>query len=68
MAAGGLSSDHVRNKLGLGFEFWGEQVVKNIAELLRVYRILADHEGAGKVIGERKARDFGPQGFCPECR
>jgi class 3 adenylate cyclase len=51
----GTAFDQVRNKLGLGYEFRGEQAVKNIAEPVRVYRVLMDPEMAGKVIGERKA-------------
>jgi adenylate cyclase len=38
----GTVYDHVRNKLALGFEFLGEQKVKNIAEPVRVYRIVME--------------------------
>jgi adenylate cyclase len=44
--------DQVKNKLNLGFENLGEHSVKNIAEPVRVYRLLMDAEAAGKVIGE----------------
>jgi adenylate cyclase len=46
--------DHVKNKLDLGYEYLGEQSVKNIAEPVRVYRILMEPEAAGKVIGEKR--------------
>jgi adenylate cyclase len=52
----GTAFDQVRNKLNLGYEFRGEQTVKNIAEPVRVYKVLTEPEAAGKVIGERKAR------------
>jgi class 3 adenylate cyclase len=51
----GTAFDQVRNKLSLGYEFRGEQTVKNIAEPVRVYKVLMEPELAGKVIGERKA-------------
>jgi class 3 adenylate cyclase len=51
----GTAFDQVRNKLSLGYEFRGEQAVKNIAEPVRVYRVLTEPEAVGKVIGERKA-------------
>ena len=51
----GTAFDQVRNKLNLGYEFRGEQAVKNIAEPVRVYKVLTDPQSAGKVIGERKA-------------
>jgi adenylate cyclase len=52
----GTAFDQVRNKLNLGYEFRGEQTVKNIAEPVRVYKVLTEPEAAGNVIGERKAR------------
>jgi adenylate cyclase len=42
--------DHVRNKVDLGFEHRGEYQVKNIAEPVVVYRVLADPESAGTVV------------------
>jgi adenylate cyclase len=50
----GIAFDQVRNKLNLGYEFRGEQTVKNIAEPVRVYKVLMGPEAAGKVIGEKK--------------
>jgi adenylate cyclase len=46
--------DHVKNKLKLGYEYLGEHTVKNIAEPVRVYRVLMEAEAAGKVIGEKR--------------
>ena len=45
--------DQLKNKLKLGYEYLGEHTVKNIAEPVRVYRVLMDPESAGKVIGEK---------------
>jgi len=42
--------DQVKNKLNLGYEYLGEHSVKNIAEPVRVYRVLTEPEAAGKVI------------------
>jgi adenylate cyclase len=50
----GTVYDHVKNKLPLGYEYRGEQPVKNIAEPIRVYKVLMEPEAAGKVIGEKK--------------
>ncbi len=47
--------DQVRNKLKLGYEYIGEHSVKNIAQPVRVYRVLTEPEAAGKVIGEKMA-------------
>ncbi len=46
--------DHVKNKLKLGYEYLGEHSVKNIAEPVRVYRVLMEPEAVGKVVGEKK--------------
>jgi adenylate cyclase len=50
----GTAFDQVRNKLELGYEYLGEQTVKNIAIPVRVYRVLMEPQAAGKVIGEKK--------------
>ena len=50
--------DQVRNKLELGYEYLGEQTVKNIALPVRVYKVLMEPELAGKVTGERKPRKW----------
>ena len=52
----GTAFDQVRNKLDLGYEYLGEQTVKNIALPVRVYKVLMEPEAAGKVIGEKKPR------------
>ena len=52
----GTAFDHVRNKLDLGYEYLGEQTVKNIALPVRVYKVLMEPEAVGKLIGERKAK------------
>jgi TolB-like protein/Tfp pilus assembly protein PilF len=46
----GTAYDQVEKKLGLGFEFRGEQRVKNIDKPVRVYRILTDPTAAGKTL------------------
>jgi len=51
----GTAYDHVENKLSLGYEYLGEQTVKNITKPVRAYRVLMEPEAAGKVIGEKKA-------------
>ena len=48
----GTAFDNVRNKLQFGFEFKGEHQVKNIAQPVRVYRVLTDPADSGKLIGE----------------
>jgi adenylate cyclase len=52
----GTAFDQVRNKLDLGYEYLGEQTVKNIPLPIRVYKVLMDPGAAGKVIGEKKAK------------
>jgi TolB-like protein/class 3 adenylate cyclase/Tfp pilus assembly protein PilF len=52
----GTAYDQVENKLSLGYEYLGEQTVKNIAKPVRIYRVLMEPEAAGKVIGEKKAK------------
>jgi len=52
----GTAYDQVENKLSLGYEYLGEQTVKNIAKPIRVYRVLMEPEAAGKVIGEKKVK------------
>jgi len=52
----GTAFDQVRNKVNLGYEYLGEQTVKNIALPVRAYRVLMEPESAGKLIGEKKAK------------
>jgi len=50
----GTVFDQVKNRLQLGFDFIGEQEVKNIAELVRAYRVVA--EGASVSVSDRPKR------------
>ncbi len=50
----GTVFEHAENKLPLGYEYLGEQSVKNISKPVRVYKVLMDPEAAGKVIGETR--------------
>jgi len=52
----GTAFDQVRNKVNLGYEYLGEQPVKNIALPVRVYKILLEPEAVGRIIGEKKAK------------
>src|SRR5512139_185921 len=52
----GTAYDQVENKLSLGYQYLGEQLVKNIAKPVRVYRVLMEPEAAGKVLGQKKAK------------
>jgi adenylate cyclase len=45
--------DHIRNKLGFGYEYLGDHSVKNIKHPVRVYKILTSEEDAGRLIGEK---------------
>jgi adenylate cyclase len=50
----GTAFDSVRNKLDYGYQYSGEKRVKNIANPVKLYKILMDPEAAGKVIGEKR--------------
>ena len=52
----GTAFDHVKNKLSVGYQYLGEQTVKNIPDPVRAYKVLIEPEAAGKVIGEKKAK------------
>ena len=52
----GTAFDQVRNKLDVGYEYVGEQTVKNIALPVRAYQVLMEPEAAGKVLGEKKPK------------
>ncbi len=45
--------DHVKDKLDLGFEYLGEQDVKNIKEPIRVYKVLLDTESPKPLVEEQ---------------
>jgi adenylate cyclase len=51
----GTVFDQIESKLPLGYEFLGEQSVKNISKPVRIYKALMDPEAVGKVIGEKRA-------------
>jgi adenylate cyclase len=55
----GTAYDHIKGKVDAGFEFLGEQRVKNIAEPVRIYRVLIDPGAAGKTIGTAKRTRLG---------
>src|SRR5215468_8741552 len=44
----GTAYDQVENKLSFGYEYFGEQSVKNIAKPVRVYRIQIEEAGGGE--------------------
>ena len=46
----GTAFDHIEKKLSVGFEFQGEQRVKNIDKPVRVYRVLTDPADAGQML------------------
>ncbi len=53
--AGGISVsgtvfEHIKGKLTLGYEYQGDQTIKNISQPVKVYRILTELEAVGKVI------------------
>ena len=52
----GTAFDQVKGKLSMGYEFVGEQTVKNIPDPVRAYKVLMEERDAGKLIGvEKKA-------------
>ena len=56
----GSAYEQIKNKLTLGYAYLGERSVKNIAEPIKVYRVLMEPENAGKVTGEQKVRLIRP--------
>jgi adenylate cyclase len=52
----GTAFDQIGKKLTLGYEFLGEQTVKNIEKPVRVYKVLTESEAVGKVIGEERPK------------
>jgi adenylate cyclase len=53
----GSAHEQIENKLAFGYEFLGEQSVKNIAKPVRVYRLLLEQEEGAPTIQKRKGRD-----------
>ena len=54
IAISGTAYDQVKTKVAVGFAFLGEQTVKNIAEPVRVYRILLNRTSAGRPAVARR--------------
>ncbi|PZM16710.1 adenylate/guanylate cyclase domain-containing protein [Rhizobium tubonense] len=52
----GTAFDHAVHKTDVGFSALGEQALKNIADPVRVYRVLLDPSEAGKVVATRRPR------------
>ena len=53
----GTAYDQVENKMGLNYEYLGQQTVKNIAKPVRVYRVLLEPGvKVGEVAAEKKAK------------
>ncbi|HXV23257.1 MAG TPA: tetratricopeptide repeat protein [Alphaproteobacteria bacterium] len=46
----GTAYDQVKAKVPVGYAYLGEQTVKNIADPVRVYRVLLDPATAGKIV------------------
>lgn len=51
----GTAFDHAAHKADVGFSALGEQHLKNIADPVRVYRVLLDPSEAGKVVAAPRA-------------
>jgi len=45
--------EQIKNKLDLGFEYLGEQAAKNIADPLKIYRVLIDAVAVVPKLGEK---------------
>jgi TolB-like protein/class 3 adenylate cyclase len=56
IAISGTAYDQVKSKLAVGYASLGEQNVKNIAEPIRVYRVVLDAAAVGKTTEARKNR------------
>jgi adenylate cyclase len=53
----GTVYDHIENKLPLGYEYLGEQTVKNIAKPVRVYRVLMEPGKPSEIKAKVKGRN-----------
>jgi len=53
----GTVHDHVKNKLGLEYEYLGEQAVKNIPEPVHVYRVLSFPGAAAHRVVKAKEKE-----------
>jgi TolB-like protein/class 3 adenylate cyclase/cytochrome c-type biogenesis protein CcmH/NrfG len=52
----GTAYDHLKRKVDVDYEFLGERQVKNIAEPVRVYRMLMGPAAAGARVGAKRPR------------
>jgi adenylate cyclase len=50
----GTAYDQIGKKVPLGYQYLGEQKVKNIEKPIRAYKVLIEPEAVGKVIGENR--------------
>ncbi len=55
----GSTYEHIESTLALGYEYLGEQSVKNIKKPVRAYRVLMEPEEAGSVVYRRRKDDPG---------
>ena len=53
----GTTYEQVRRKLSLGYEYLGDQTVKNIKDPVGVYRVLTDADAIGSLIYKRRKDD-----------
>ena len=53
----GTAYDQVENKLSLGYEYLGEQTVKNIAKPVRVYRVLMEPGAVARRFSEVASKE-----------
>jgi adenylate cyclase len=53
----GTAYDHVENKLSLGYQYLGEQTVKNIAKPVRVYRVLMEPGAVARRFSEVASKE-----------
>jgi adenylate cyclase len=52
----GTVYDAIGKKIGLEYEYLGEQGVKNISKPVRAYRVLMDQEAGANVTGDKKTK------------
>jgi adenylate cyclase len=54
----GTAFEQLGRRLPVGYEYLGEQTVKNIEKAIRVYKVLMEPEYVGKVIGEGRSKPW----------
>src|SRR5690349_21298411 len=59
----GTVFDHVKNRVQVGFDFIGEQEVKNITELVRAYRVVAEGTRVSKSVRPKRQRAISKPAF-----